>query len=111
LRELLIALNTFFISPILFALLIAIVAYVILSWMMPGGPARGRSGYQRGARYNPRTAQFYLVLESILNPMLRPLRRLQPKSWMVDFAPLMLGLIVGFLREYAIPRLISLVPV
>jgi uncharacterized protein YggT (Ycf19 family) len=60
--------------------------------------------------YNPTTRGILRFTESILNPLLRPIRRMLPRTGQFDFSVLVLALIIVFLREYAIPRLISLVP-
>jgi YggT family protein len=101
LRELLGALFIYFISPILWLLLIILIIYVVLGWLMAFGIVQP---------YNPTTRGILRFTESILNPLLRPIRRMLPRTGQFDFSVLVLALIIVFLREYAIPRLISLVP-
>lgn len=101
-RELLGALFVYFISPILWLLLIIMIIYVVLGWLIVGGVVQP---------YNPTTRQILNFCESILNPLLKPIRRMLPRTGQFDFSLLILGLIIVFLREYAIPRVISLIPI
>ncbi len=100
-RELLGALFIYFISPILWLLNIIIIVYLVLGWLIAFGVVQ---------QYNPNARGIMRFCESILNPMLRPLRKILPRIGMLDLSLLALILIVSFLQGYAIPRLISLVP-
>jgi YggT family protein len=102
LRELLTALFIYFISPVLWLLMIIIIIYVVLGWLIVGGVV---------SQYNPTTRQILRFTESILNPMLRPIRRIVPPIGQLDLSVFVLALVVSFLQGYAIPRLISLVPI
>jgi YggT family protein len=102
LRELLTAINFYFIYPILTLLLIVLLVYVVLGWLIFGGVV---------SRYNPTTQGIWRFLDSILRPLLRPIQKIIPTIGQVDFSVFIFGLIVIFLRDYAIPRLISLVPI
>jgi YggT family protein len=101
LRELLTALFIYFISPVLWLLLIVIIVYVVMSWLIVGGVV---------SPYNPTSRQILRLLESILNPLLKPIRKIIPPIGMLDLSVFVLALIISFLDRYAIPRLISLVP-
>lgn len=101
-QELLWALFQYFISPVLSLLLIVIIVYVVLSWLIVGGVV---------SQYNPTTRQILQFCGSIVDPLARPLRRMLPRLGMFDLSVFALILIIGFLQGYAIPRLISLVPV
>jgi len=102
LQELLWALFQYFVSPILWLIQIVIIIYIVLSWLIYGGVV---------SQYNPTTRQLMQFCGSIVEPMARPLRRVLPRLGMFDLSILVLVLILGFLQGYAIPRLISLVPV
>jgi YggT family protein len=102
LQELLFALFRYFISPVLWLLLIIILVYVVMSWLIVGGVV---------SQYNPTTRQILRFIESILNPLLRPIRMIVPRIGQLDLSVFVLALIISFLDGYAIPRLISLVPV
>jgi len=101
LRELLGALFIYFISPILWLLQLVIIVYVVLSWLLVFGVV---------PRYNPTTRGIMNFCESIINPLVRPIRMIIPRIGMLDFSLYILILIIAFLQGYAIPRLISLVP-
>jgi len=100
-RELLWALHQYFFSPLLWLLAIALLVYVVLSWLLVMGVVDRR---------NPMPMQIYNFLGSTFEPLLRPLRRLIPPINGIDLSILLLILIVQFLNGYGIPRLISLVP-
>jgi YggT family protein len=102
LRELLFAIFFYFISPILWLLMITAIVYVVLSWLIVGGVV---------SQYNPTTRGILRFTESILNPMIKPLRRILPRIGMLDLSLFVLMLILSFLQGYGIPKLISLVPV
>ncbi len=101
-RELLGALYIYFLNPILSLLLIVLLVYVVLSWLVVGGVV---------SRYNPTTQSIMRFLDAILRPLLRPIQKVIPSVGGLDFSVFILGLVVVFLRDYAIPRLISLVPI
>ncbi len=101
-QELLWALFQYFISPVLWLIQIVVIIYVVLSWLIVGGVV---------SQHNPTTRQLLQFCGSIVEPMARPLRRILPRLGMFDLSVLALMLIIGFLQGYAIPRLISLVPV
>lgn len=100
-RELLFALFQYFISPLLWLIGIALLVYVVISWLLVAGVVDRR---------NPVPMQIYNFLGSAFEPMLRPLRRIIPPFNGIDLSILFLILIVQFLNGYGIPRLISLVP-
>ena len=100
-RELLWALHQYFFSPLLWLLAIALLVYVVLSWLMVMGVVDRR---------NPVPVQIYNFLGSTFEPMLRPIRRIIPPFNGIDLSILFLILIVQFLNGYALPRLIMLVP-
>jgi YggT family protein len=101
LQELLFALHRYFISPILMLLLIAILVYVVLGWLIFGGVV---------SRYNPTTQGIWRFLESILRPLLSPIRKVIPPLGQLDLSVFILALIISFLDGYAIPRLILFAP-
>ena len=101
LQELLLALFVFFISPILWLIAIALLVYVVISWLLVAGIVDSR---------NPVPLQIYNFLGSAFEPMLRPIRRVIPPFNGIDLSVLFLILIIQFLNGYAIERLIRLVP-
>jgi YggT family protein len=101
LRDLLLALHAYFISPILSILLIVLIIYVVLGWLVVFGVVQ---------RYNPTTRGIMTFLDSILRPLLRPIQKIVPPIGQLDLSVLILALIIIFLRDWAIPRLFLLVP-
>jgi YggT family protein len=61
-------------------------------------------------QYNPTARGIMNFLDSILRPMLRPIRKVVPMMGQLDLSVLILALIIIFLRDWAIPRLFMLVP-
>ena len=103
-RELFFNLYHYILSPLLLLLVLVLVAYVILSWMA----SMGQVSRQKHAG----VFQTYALLYSIVEPMLKPIRRVVPLiGGRIDLAPLILLLIIQFARGYAIPRLIMLIPI
>ena len=100
-RELLGAIFVYFISPVLWLLNIIIIIYLVLGWLIVFGVVQ---------QYNPTARQVMRFCESILEPMLRPLRKILPRIGMLDLSLFALILIIGFLQGYLLPKLISLVP-
>ena len=102
-QSLLFALYGYILSPLLFMLVIALVAYVILGWM---------AAYGHVSRYkNEGVYQVYGVLQSVIEPLCQPFRRLIPPiGGRIDLAPLLLLLTLQFVNGYLLPTLIGLVP-
>lgn len=101
LQELLMALYVYFVSPILTIIMFALFIYVVLSWVLMMGMVD---------RQNPLPYQIYNFLGSVFEPLLRPLRRVIPPISGLDLSVLFLILIIYFLQDYALLRLIKLVP-
>ena len=79
-----------------------LVVYVVLSWLTQFGVVNSR---------NRAVAMINEFLYKITEPVLRPLRRLQQRllpTWQIDLSPLILILLLYFIRDlltYDIPRL------
>ncbi len=101
-QELFIALHGYFLSPLLTVYFFCIFGYVILSWLMVGGVVDMR---------NQTVQAIYGFLNSIIEPVARPIRRFIPPIGRLDLSVLIILLSIPFLRDYAIPRLISLIPI
>jgi YggT family protein len=101
LQGLLWAIFVYFISPILWLLQIVIIIYIVLSWLIVFGVVQ---------RFNPTTRGLMSFCEAIINPLVRPIRKIIPPIGNFDFSLFILILFIGFLQGYALPTLISLVP-
>lgn len=101
-RDLLWALHSYFISPILTIYFIALLVYVVLGWLMIGGVVDNR---------NPTVRSIYSFLFSIIEPVARPIRRFIPPLGNLDLSILVIALAIPFLRDWLIPRIIYAIPV
>ncbi|MEZ5938490.1 MAG: YggT family protein [Hyphomonadaceae bacterium] len=100
-QELLWAIYQYFVSPVLWLLQMVVIVYVVMSWLIAFGVV---------SAYNPTTRQIVRFLESVLGPILRPIRRIIPPIGGLDLSVFVLILLIGFLQGYGLPKLISLVP-
>jgi len=101
-RELLSAIHGYFLSPILTLLFFAIFIYVVMSWLFAGGMIDSR---------NPTARNIWSMLQGVIEPIARPLRNVLPPLGQFDLSILVIILAIPFVRDFAIPRLIALVPI
>ncbi len=94
----LMALYSYFLHPILSLLLIIILVYVVMSWLIAGGVVSLR---------NPTVRQIQGVLDSVLHPMLRPIRRVVPPLGQMDLSVFVLALTILFTRDWLLPTIIK----
>ncbi len=73
-----------------------IVAQVVLSWLVAFNVVNRHSGI---------VASILQALDVITEPLYRPLRRILPDFGGLDFAPLVVLLVVFFLRSRVLPYL------
>ena len=71
-----------FISMLAYALYVALLARVIVSWVAPSSD-------------NPIVAVIYQITE----PILAPLRRVLPSVGMIDFSPMVAILVIGLVHR------------
>jgi len=72
-----------FIRFVLIALEIVIFARVILSWVDPGG-----------------RSPFAAFIIQTSEPLLAPVRRVMPRTGMLDLSPVIVLIIIGFILRY-----------
>lgn len=101
-RDLLLALHSYFISPLLTLLFFAIFIYVVMSWLFASNMIDGR---------NQTARNIWNMLEGVIEPLAKPLRKTLPTFGRLDLSVLVIILAIPFVRDYAIPRLIMLVPI
>jgi YggT family protein len=101
LQEFLWAFFSYVLSPILFVLILLTVVHVIMGWLIAMGTVRP---------YGPNARMVLQLTSAVVEPMLKPIRRILPRTPGIDFSSLLLLLLLGFAREYLIPRLITLIP-
>lgn len=95
----LLALYSYFLHPILSLLLIIILVYVVMSWLIVGGVV---------SMHNSTVRQIQSVLDSVLMPLLQPIRRLVPPLGQLDLSIFVLALTILFTRDWLLPTLINI---
>lgn len=83
---------------LLMALQIVIFVQVILSWLL---------AFNVVNRHGPVVSGLIRGLSQITEPVYRPIRRILPDFGALDLAPLVVLLIVSFLRTRALPILMA----
>lgn len=100
-QDLLSALYIYFVSPILTIYFFAIIAYVVLGWLLIAGVVEQR---------NMTVQQIYSFLHSIIEPIAGPIRRFIPPLGNLDLSVLIILLAIPFIRDWLLPRAIMAVP-
>ena len=100
-QEFVLALYQFFVSPILTLFLFAVFAYVVMSWLFM---------FNVLSPYGQMARQIYMMLESVLEPVLRPIRNVIPPLGQLDLSVFILVLIILFIRDWLLPQLILGMP-
>lgn len=100
-RDLLWALHSYFLSPVLTIFFFGLLIYVILGWLMVGGVVDNR---------NQTVRSIYGFLFQIIEPVARPIRRVIPSFGGLDLSILVIALAIPFVRDWLLPRIILAVP-
>jgi len=85
----------FILNGIIGFMLFAIVAYVILSWLI---------GFNIINTRNPAVYQLWRTAEMIVNPILEPFRRILPNMGGLDLSPFLAGLVIQGVKAYLLPQ-------
>ncbi|TRO97047.1 YggT family protein [Glycocaulis profundi] len=91
------AIIVYFVLPLLTLLTIVVFVHVILSWLVAFNVV------------NPRNQLVYTIgrmCASIVEPLLSPIRRILPPLGGMDLSPIILLLLIMFIRNYVIAQLI-----
>jgi YggT family protein len=91
------AVIVYFVLPLLTLLTIVVFVHVILSWLVAFNVV------------NPRNQLVYTIgrmCASIVEPLLSPIRRILPPLGGMDLSPIILLLLIMFIRNYVIAQLI-----
>jgi YggT family protein len=96
--DLLVALYTYFLSPLITLIFFILLAYVIFGWLVVGGVV---------SMHNPTARQIYQMLASVIEPMARPIRRVVPPLGQLDLSIFVLALGLLFIQDWLLPTLIS----
>ena len=102
-RELVEQLHIYFINPFLQLIFWLVIAYVIMSWLVAFGVVTLHNR-------SPAIRQIYEALQRFVEPFARPFRRVLPNLGQLDLSVLFLLMTIAFLRDYAIPKLITFIP-
>lgn len=85
----------FILNGILGFMLFAIVAYVVMSWLI---------GFNILNTRNPAIYQIWRACEIVVNPILEPFRRILPNMGGLDLSPFLAGLIIEGVKGYLLPQ-------
>ncbi len=100
-QEFVLALYQYFVYPILTLFLFAVFAYVVMSWLFM---------FNVLSPYGQMARQIFSMLESVLEPVLRPIRNVIPPLGQLDLSVFILVLIILFIRDWLLPQLILAMP-
>ena len=91
------ALLAYFVSPILLFLVIVVFLNVIMSWLVAFNVVNAHNQFVR---------MVWQTSEAIVRPLLAPIRRVIPPLGGMDFSPIVLLLILSFVRNYIVMDLL-----
>ena len=91
-----VALLDFVVIYLLGLLKLLLVAYAILSWLIAFNVINTYNSFVRGVQR---------TLEAILEPLLRPIRRIVPDMGGIDLSPMVLFLLIVLIQNYLYPAL------
>lgn len=100
-RDLLIVIYNYLLSPILTLLLFLLVAYAVMGWLFTLGVIKSNNQVAR---------QWWGILHQIVEPVLRPVRRFVPSLGQLDLSFFVVFLGLMFLKDGLLPVLINTVP-
>lgn len=95
--SLLIAINQYFINPLLTLLVWVIIINAILSWLV---------AFRVVNPHNQLVSMIGRFTDAVTYPLLSPLRRVIPTLGGIDLSPLILILAIFFVRDYLIPQIL-----
>lgn len=87
------ALIVYFIHPLLTLLVIVVFINVILSWLV---------GFNVVNPHNQLVSTIGRLTEAVTAPLLNPIRRVLPTLGGIDFSPLVLLLVIFFVRDWLV---------
>jgi YggT family protein len=86
--------SEYIIQALLSLIVWVVIAYAVLSWLI---------AFQVVNLRNPIVYRASRFLESVVNPMLAPFRRILPSFGGMDFSPIILFILIGGIQRYLIP--------
>ena len=90
----------YLVSPVLSFLVILIFVWVVMSWLVSFNVINLR---------NPMMRQIYYGIESIMKPLMAPIQRVLPSFGGMDFSPIVVLLLLQWLKGYVVPLLYNAV--
>ncbi|WP_019960516.1 YggT family protein [Woodsholea maritima] len=94
------ALIVYFAFPILNLLLLIIFVGIILSWLIAFNVVNA---------HNQVVNAIWRITNTVTEPLVRPIRSVLPPLGGMDFSPLVLILIIYFLKGYVLPMLMTVI--
>lgn len=89
-----------FISYVITLYTYVILASVIMSWLVGFGVING---------YNPTVQAIYRALNTLTEPLLRPIRAILPDLGAIDISPIVLLLACFFIQSVVLPNIAKMV--
>jgi len=86
----------YIVYPVLSLLWFVVIASVILSWLISFNVVNTQNQF---------VAMVWRITGSITEPLLGPIRRVVPTLGGMDFSPIVLLLLIGFVRGYVLTEL------
>lgn len=81
------------INPILNIFMLILIIGIILSWLI---------NFRIVNPYNPIVGSLWRMTTTLTEPVLRPIRNILPNLGGLDFSPLIVILLIGFLQQYVL---------
>ena len=95
-QSLLDGLIIYIIDPILGLFILLLIVSIILSWLV---------SFRVVNPYNPFVGSIWRMTTTLTEPVLAPIRRVLPNLGGLDFSPLVLILLIQFIRGWLLPEL------
>lgn len=95
-QSLLDGLIIYIIDPILGLFILLMIVSIILSWLV---------SFKIVNPYNPFVGSIWRMTSAITEPVLKPIRNILPPLGGLDFSPLVVILLIQFIRGWLLPEL------
>ncbi|MEE2526973.1 YggT family protein [Hyphobacterium sp. HN65] len=90
------ALIVYFLDPVLGLFILILIVGIILSWLI---------SFRIVNPYNPFVGSLWRMTSTLTEPVLQPVRRILPNLGGLDFSPLVVILLIQFIRGWLLPEL------
>ncbi|TGY93256.1 MULTISPECIES: YggT family protein [Marinicauda] len=91
------AILAYFVSPLLTLLTIVVFVNVIMSWLVAFNVVNAHNQFVR---------MVWQTTEAIVAPLLAPIRRILPPLGGMDLSPIVLLLLIAFVRNYIVGQVL-----